>query len=102
MAMLAVLASRTRVTVWLSGLRLASATGPGLVGLRPRSHGERPAVLGAVMQAFEQGVAAVDLVAGGAEALADRSVLGASGDAVLQEPGWSGWVPERVWMRSWV
>jgi hypothetical protein len=44
------------------------------------------------MQAFEQGVGAVDLVAGGAEALADRSDLGASGDAVLLEPGGFGLV----------
>ena len=35
----------------------------------------------------EQGVGAVDLVAGGAEVLADRAEAGAAGDAVFHEPG---------------
>src|SRR6266487_1673365 len=38
----------------------------------------------------EQGVGAVDLVAGGAEVLPDRAEVGAAGDAVLHEPGGLG------------
>jgi hypothetical protein len=49
-------------------------------------------VSGAVVQAFEDRVGAVDLVAGGAEVLADRADLGAAGDAVLQEAGGFGLV----------
>ena len=41
---------------------------------------------GAVMEAFKHGVGAVDLVAGGAEVLADRAEIGAAGDAVLHQP----------------
>ena len=48
--------------------------------------GVRSAVPGAVVEAFEHGVGAVDLVAGGGEVLADRADVGAAGDAVLQEP----------------
>ena len=42
-------------------------------------------MVGAVVEAFEQGVGAVELVAGG-EVLADGADVGAAGDAVLQEP----------------
>ena len=85
MTALAVVVSRTRVTVWVSGLRLARATGPGssISGRCPL--GVRSAVPGAVVEAFEQGVGAVELVAGGGEVLADRADVGAAGDAVLQE-----------------
>ena len=38
----------------------------------------------------EQGVGAVDLVAGGAEVLPDRAEVGAAGDAVLHQPGGLG------------
>jgi len=38
----------------------------------------------------EHDVGAVDLVAGGAEILADRAVVGAAGDAVLHKPGGLG------------
>src|SRR6516225_4002136 len=44
------------------------------------------------MQGFEQGVGAVDLVAGGGEVLADRADIGAASDAVLQESGGFGLV----------
>ena len=53
-------ASNTRVTVWLSGLRLARATGCGA----PVPAGlpwERPAVSGAVVQACEHGAGTVEL-----------------------------------------
>lgn len=43
------------------------------------------AVPGAVVEAFEHGVSAVELVAGGGEVLADGADVGAAGDAVLQE-----------------
>jgi hypothetical protein len=43
------------------------------------------AAAGAVVEAFEQGVGAVELIAGGGEVLADRADVGAAGDAVLQE-----------------
>jgi hypothetical protein len=46
----------------------------------------RSAAPGPVVEAFEQGVGAVDLVAGGGEVLADRADVRATGDAVLQEP----------------
>jgi hypothetical protein len=44
--------------------------------------------------AGEQGVGAVDLVAGSAEVLPDRAEIGAAGDAVLHQPGGLG--PVRV------
>ena len=73
------------MTVWVSGLRLARATGPGssISGRCPLGVGS--AVSGAVVEAFEQGVGAVELVAGGGEVLADGADVGAAGDAVLQE-----------------
>ena len=58
----------------------------GLVDLRSCALGDGLAVSSAVVEAFEQGVGAVELVAGGGEVLADRADLGAAGDAVLQEP----------------
>jgi hypothetical protein len=39
------------------------------------------------VSAGQQGVGAVDLVAGGAEILPDRAEVGAAGDAVLHQPG---------------
>jgi hypothetical protein len=42
-------------------------------------------VPGAVVEAFEHGVGAVELVASGGEVLADRADVGTAGDAVLQE-----------------
>jgi hypothetical protein len=39
------------------------------------------------VSAGQQGVGAVDLVAGGAEVLPDRAEVGAAGDAVLHQPG---------------
>ena len=86
MTALAVAVSRTRVTVWVSELRLARATGPGSSISGRVRFGVGSAVPGAVVEAFEQGVGAVDLVAGGGEVLADRADVGAAGDAVLQEP----------------
>jgi hypothetical protein len=44
-------------------------------------------VPGQGVRAGEQGVGAVDLVAGGAEILPDRAEVGAAGDAVLHQPG---------------
>ena len=87
MAMPAVVASRTRVTVPVSGSWRARAVirGPSVSGhdrLRCPA-----AVPGPGVGAGEQGVGAVDLVAGGAEVLADRAEVGAAGDAVLHEPG---------------
>ena len=83
--MLAVVASRTRVTVPVSGswraravIRGPSVSGQDGSGARPRCRARAPA---------EQGVGAVDLVAGGAEVLPDRAEVGAAGDAVLEEPG---------------
>ena len=87
------------------GVAAGQGDGPGFVDFKRRSLGVGTAVSGAVVEAFEQGVGAVELVAGGGEVLADRADVGAAGDAVLQgrpASGWSGWVPERAWMRSWV
>ena len=47
---------------------------------------------GAGVSAGEHGVGAVDLVAGGAEVLADRAEVVAAGDAVLHQPGGLGLV----------
>ena len=58
----------------------------GAVDFGPCPLGLSSAVPGAVVEAFEQGVGAVELVAGGGEVLADRTDVGAAGDAVLQEP----------------
>ena len=84
--MLAVAASRTRVTVPVSGswraravIRGPSVSGQAASGARPRCRAGRGA--------GEQGVGAVDLVAGGAEVLPDRAEVGAAGDAVLHQPG---------------
>ena len=79
---------------------------PGAVGLGPRCLRCPAAVPGAGVSAGEQGVGAVDLVAGGAEVLPDRAEVGAAGDAVLASAGRPAagrrrW-PERAWMRSWV
>jgi hypothetical protein len=89
---LAVVVSRTRVTVRLSGLRLARATGPGpSISGHVRS-GVRPAVSGPVVKTGEHGVGAVDLVAGGGEIFADWADLEAAGGGVLEEPGGFGLV----------
>ena len=74
------------------GVAAGQGDGPGVVDLRPGPFGVGSAVSGAIVEAFEQGVGAVDLVAGGGEVLADRADLGAAGDAVLQEPGGFGLV----------
>jgi hypothetical protein len=52
----------------------------------------RSAAAGAVVQVLEQGVGAVELVAGGGEVLADGADVGTAGDAVLQEPAGFGLV----------
>ena len=72
-----------------NGLGFGVAAGQGYrlgpVDLWPIPLGVRSAVPGAVVEAFEHGVGAVELVAGGGEILADRADVGAAGDAVLQE-----------------
>ena len=85
MATLAVVASRTRVTVPVSGSWRARAVmrGPSVSG--QAGSGARP--LCRARAAGEQGVGAVDLVAGGAEVLPDRAEVGAAGDAVFHQPG---------------
>ena len=67
------------------GVAAGQGDGPGLVDFRPGPFGVGSAVPGAVVEAFEHGVGAVELVAGGGEVLADRADVGAAGDAVLQE-----------------
>ena len=59
---------------------------PGFIDLRSCPLGVRAAVPGPNVGAGEQGIGAVELVAGGGEVLADRADVGAAGDAVLQEP----------------
>ena len=85
MTALAVVASRTRDDGLAFGVAAGQGDGPGFVDFRRRSLGVGTAVPGAVVKAFEQGVGAVDLVAGDGEVLADRADVGAAGDAVLQE-----------------
>ena len=65
---------------------------PGAFCLGPRCLRCPAAVPGAGVRAGEQGVGAVDLVAGGAEVLPDRAEVGAAGDAVLHQPGGLGLV----------
>ena len=67
------------------GVAAGQGDGPGFVDFRPGLFGARLAVPGAVVEAFEEGVGVVELVAGGGEVLADRADVGAAGDAVLQE-----------------
>ena len=83
--MLAVVVSRTSVTVPVSGswraravMRGPSVSGQAGSGALPPRRARAPG---------EQGVGAVDLVAGGAEVLPDRAEVGAAGDAVFHEPG---------------
>ncbi|HEY2690731.1 MAG TPA: hypothetical protein VGJ50_19980, partial [Streptosporangiaceae bacterium] len=59
---------------------------PRPAGLGPRCPRRPAAVPGPGVRAGEQGVGAVDLVAGGAEVLPDRAEVGAAGDAVLHQP----------------
>ncbi len=76
------------------GLGILTGQGgdPGTVDVGPCLPGMGAAVLGAVAEAGEHGVGAVDLVAGGGEVLADRAEFGAAGDAVVHEPGGLGTV----------
>src|SRR6185437_8511675 len=74
------------------GVATGQGDGPGLFDFRSRPFGVGSAVSGAVVEAFEHGVGAVELVAGGGEVLADRADVGAAGDAVLQESAGFGLV----------
>jgi hypothetical protein len=78
------------------GLGFGVATGQGyrrgLVIFRPRPFEVRSAVPGAVVEVFEQGVGAVDLVTGGGEVLTDRADIGAASGAVLHEASGFGLV----------
>jgi hypothetical protein len=74
------------------GVAAGQGNGPGAVDLWPGPLRVRSPVPGLVVEAFEQGVGAVDLVAGGGEVLANGADLGAAGDAVLQEAGGFGLV----------
>ena len=74
------------------GVAAGQGDGPGLVNFWTGPLGVGSAVPGAVVEFFEQGVGAVDLVAGGGEVLADGADVGAAGDAVLQEAGGFGLV----------
>src|SRR4029077_6416436 len=66
-----------------AGLGVVAGQGgdPGPFGIGPRCLGCPAAVPGAGVSAGEQGVGAVDLIAGGAEVLADRAEVGAAADA---------------------
>ena len=85
--MLAVVASRTRLTVWVSGSRRARARirGPSVSG--QACSRVDAALPDPVVELGEFHVGAVDLVAGGGEVLADRAEFGAAVVAVSQEPG---------------
>ena len=86
-AMLAVVASRTRLTVWVSGSRRARARirGPSVSG--QACCRVDAAVPDPVVELGELHVGAVDLVAGGGEVLPDRAEFGAPVGAVFQQPG---------------
>ena len=87
MAVLAVVASRTRLTVWLSGSRSARAMiwGPSVSGQACSGSGE--ALPGPLVEFCQHQVGPVELVAGGAEVLADRAEMDAAADAVVHETG---------------
>ena len=85
--MLAVVVSRTSVTVPGLGVVAGQGGDPGAVGLGPGRFRCPAAAPGADVSAGQQGVGAVNLVAGGAEVLPDRAEVGAAGDAVLHQPG---------------
>ena len=72
-----------RLTVWLSGSRSARAMirGPSVSGQACSGLGE--AVPGPLVELGQHQVGPVDLVAGGAEVLADRAEVGAAADAVV-------------------
>jgi hypothetical protein len=86
---LAVVASRMRLTVWLSGLRWARAM-MRAVGFGPGLLWEGEAFPGAVVEPGQHDVGLVDLVAGAAEVLADRAEVSAAADAILQQLGGLG------------
>ena len=103
MAMSAVVASRTRPTVWVSGSRSGQGEDPGAVGLGPGLLRVDAAVPDPVAELGESHVGAVDLVADGGEVLPDRAELGAPVDGVFQQPGGVrlvGKAPERACLRS--
>ena len=92
-AMLAVVSSRTRLTVWVSGSRRARARirGPSVVG--PGLLRVDAAVPDPVVELGEDHVGAVDLVADGGEVLPDRAEFGTPVVAYLSSRaacGWSG------------
>jgi integrase len=74
------------------GFRVLAGQGgdPGAVDFGPGLLGLSASLSGAVMQADEHGVGAVDLVASGGEVLPDRAEFSAAGDAVVHEPGGLG------------
>ena len=76
------------------GVRVSQGSDLGFAGLGPGLPGLGSAVSGLLVAGGEHDVGAVDLVAGGAEVLPDRSEFGSAGDAVLHEPG--GFGPVRV------
>src|SRR5260370_40129363 len=87
---LAVAASRTRVAVPVSGSWRARAVIRGPLVSGHDASGAPAAVPGAGVGTGQQGVGAVDLVAGGAEVLPDRAEVGAAGDAVFHQPSGLG------------
>ena len=76
-----VVASRMRLTVWLSGFRWA---GGRRSRARPARGGE--AFHGPVVEPGEHHAGLVDLIASAAEILADRAEVGAAADGVFQQP----------------
>jgi predicted transposase YbfD/YdcC len=62
----------------------------GPVGLRPGLFGEGEALPGPLVEFCQHQVGPVELVAGGAEVLADRPEMDAAADAVVHEPGGLG------------
>lgn len=86
MAMFAVVASKTRLTIWLSGSWWARARirGPSMSG---QDCWVDPAVPDPVVEPGKNHIGPVDLVAGGGEVLPDRAQVGAPVDGVVQQPG---------------
>ena len=97
-AMLAVVGVEDEGDGLAVGVPACQGNDAGAVGLWPGLSGAVVAVCGLVVEAGEHEVGAVDLVAGGAEVLADRAEVSAAGGAVAREPGGLGvvWVVSRA------
>jgi len=69
------------------GIPAGQGNDAGSIGFRPGPLGDGEALSGVLAEACRHDVGPVDLVADGAEVLADRAEVGTAADAVFHEPG---------------